>query len=46
MDRVNLIPYGKEEYGGTSYDKLDWIPFKFFDVVGKFDMSGHLFVIL
>ena len=35
VDRVNLIPYGKEEYGGTSYDKLDWIPFKFFDVVGN-----------
>ena len=34
-DRVNLIPYGKDEYKGVGYEKLDWIPFKFFDVVGN-----------
>jgi hypothetical protein len=35
VDRVNLIPYGEKEYEGKSYEKLDWIPFKFFDEVAK-----------
>ncbi len=36
VDRVNLIPYGKDSYdiGGqeTPLEELDWIPFKFKDV--------------
>ena len=36
VDRVNLIPYGKDSYeiGGQEVplDELDWIPFKFKDV--------------
>ena len=37
VDRVNLIKYGsdKDKKTGKSYDKLDWIPFKFYDTVGK-----------
>ena len=31
VDRVNLIPYGSTEYEGTSYTKLDLIPFRFED---------------
>jgi len=33
-DRVNLIPYGKDEYNGKSYKQLDFIPFKFEDRSG------------
>ena len=31
VDKVNLIPYGSDEYKGDSVDKLDFIPFKFKD---------------
>tara|TARA_R110000851_G_scaffold281036_1_gene434410 strand:+ start:256 stop:2247 length:1992 start_codon:yes stop_codon:yes gene_type:complete len=31
VDRVNLIPYGKDVYKTDKYHKLDWIPFKFVD---------------
>ena len=33
-DRVNLIPYGQDEYNGKSYRELDFIPFKFVDRSG------------
>ena len=32
VDRINLIPFGKIDYEETSYDNLDWIPFKFKDL--------------
>ena len=31
VDKINLIPYGEDSYKDVSYDKLDWIPFKFVD---------------
>ena len=47
VDRVNLIPYGKDSYSiGTSesgqdipLDELDWIPFKFKDVRNNKSMA-------
>ena len=30
-DKVNLIPYGTDEFEGQKVEELDFIPFKFFD---------------
>ena len=32
VDKINLIPFGKDNYEGVTYDRLDWIPFKFVDL--------------
>ena len=34
-DPINLIPYGSDEFEGTAYENIDFIPFSFLDVVNN-----------